>query len=297
MIFWEKLHKEENNIGLTFSQSKYRCEQIITTKINEIPMSSVQLKTDYFVERIMDNQNNMAFYFRVDDNISTMFPAQYSKAMDMVNELEAIKCNVTLSVNPKSGEIERILDSDDVRLHWNSYKNELVNRYNFLRGNNAKEGLVKIVSTMDKLIASPDMHLEELCNKIFYMTFFGKYLIGMEDWKSPFEINFRSQLFSGVNTKIPITQEIDSESQEFVVLSRRGEIPKSMRYNKEVMMLYDKNYKPSIQYKFTEYHAVYEANIEINAKKNYLNKAYILLSEEVVNNILFSVICNIRKIE
>lgn len=297
MTFLENLHKSEVSAGLTFNQSKYRCEQVVTTKINEIPVSSVQLKTDYFIEKIMDSHNNIAFHFRIDDNISTMFPAQYSKAMDMVNELEAIKSNVILSVNPTSGEIGRVLDFDDVKSHWNSFKEELVNRYKFLRASDAREGLAKIVSSMEELLASPDLYLKELQSKIFFMTFFGKYLVGKENWESPHEINFRSQLFNGINTKIPITQEIGSESQKSVVMSRRGEIPKSIRNNREIEKLYDKNYKPSIQYKFTEYQVEYEAEMEINTEENYLNKAHIYLSEEVVNNIFFSTSCNIRKIE
>lgn len=297
MTFWENLHDMEASASLSFTPYKYRCEQVVTTKINEIPVSTVQLKTDYFVEKIMERQENMAFHFRMDDNISTMFPSQYTQAMEMMNDLEQIKCNVTVSVNPQTGDIGRVLDSSDVSSRWEKFKSELTRRYKFLRGQDARKGLKALISAMDESMSTPALHLAELRSKVFFSTFFGKYLVGEDNYESSSEMNFKSQLFDGVEFNLLTTRRIENESERLVTLSHKGEAPESMHLNKDIKKLYERIYMPDIRYKFSEYHAEYEASLDINTDINMLEKAHIYLSEEVVNNIMFTVNCDIRKIE
>lgn len=86
MSLIDRLHGHVQEGGLTQRDYKYRCVQTITTKLDEIPVSTIVSKKDYSVERFMDAEGTQGFAFSVKDDIPSIFPEQYVESITLIND-------------------------------------------------------------------------------------------------------------------------------------------------------------------------------------------------------------------
>lgn len=299
MGYWEELkEKIKGKEYVEFQQVRYRNEQIVAMKINGMPVSTNRLKTDYTVEKVYNSRHDiMQIAFNIDDNIVSVFPTQYQAGMDMVVDLEKIKCKAVINVDINTGHIGEIVNHKEVVEAWEDYKEHFRDKYKFLRSSATQNAVQQFLETQDKLILDQEMMKAEMNSKMFYMLVFDHYLVGKQEYNEPYAITFPSQLFKGISFPMTMTPKIHQESPNKVVYDRNGSVDEHATSSSDIVQFYDEQFKPTIQYKFTQYRASFNIRETVNEAERHIENAEVRLIEEVVNNIDLTILCKLRKIE
>lgn len=299
MSYWEELkEKIKGKEYVEFQQVRYRNEQIVAMKINGMPVSTNRLKTDYTVEKVYNSRHDiMQLAFNIDDNIVSVFPTQYQAGMDMVVDLEKIKCKAVINVDMNTGYIGEIVNHKEVVEVWEDYKEHFRDKYKFLRSSATQNAVQQFLETQDKLILDQEMMKAEMNSKMFYMLVFDHYLVGKQEYNEPYAITFPSQLFKGISFPMTMTPKIHQESPNKVVYDRNGSVDEHVTSSSDIVRFYDEQFKPTIQYKFTQYRASFNIRETVNEAERHIENAEVRLIEEVVNNIDLTILCKLRKIE
>lgn len=299
MGYWEELkEKIKGKEYVEFQQVRYRNEQTVTMKINGMPVSTNRLKTDYTVEKVYNSRHDiMQLAFNIDDNIVSVFPTQYQAGMDMVVDLEKIKCKAVINVDMNTGYIGEIVNHKEVVEVWEDYKEHFRDKYKFLRSSATQNAVQQFLETQDKLILDQEMMKAEMNSKMFYMLVFDHYLVGKQEYNEPYAITFPSQLFKGISFPMTMTPKIHQESPNKVVYDRNGSVDEHVTSSSDIVRFYDEQFKPTIQYKFTQYRPSFNIRETVNEAERHIENAEVRLIEEVVNNVDLTILCKLRKIE
>lgn len=299
MGYWEELkEKIKEKEYVEFQQVRYRNEQTVTMKINGMPVSTNRLKTDYTVEKVYNSRHDiMQLAFNIDDNIVSVFPTQYQAGMDMVVDLEKIKCKAVINVDMNTGHIGEIVNHKEVVEAWEDYKEHFRDKYKFLRSNATQNAVQQFLETQDKLILDQEMMKAEMNSKMFYMLVFDHYLVEKQEYNEPYAITFPSQLFKGISFPMTMTPKIHQESPNKVVYDRNGSVDEHVTSSSDIVRFYDEQFKPTIQYKFTQYRPSFNIRETVNEAERHIENAEVRLIEEVVNNVDLTILCKLRKIE
>lgn len=273
--------------------NRYRTEQNVSIKLNQIPVNHTQVKIDYTITE----QSPLCYAIHADDYIAKISPDPYQELLNIVNQIEQIKCNVKVLIDQNTGKISRIINHNDVFLNWQNYRNELLAQYNFIRSEEVNNNLNTFVALFDEQFRSEQQLIEGLEKQLFFNTFFDQYLVGNKTtFEKPSAINFYSLLFEGVSTPLQVTEKIIKESPEIVVLQKSGQpIVESINLS-EIERQYNEKYQPAIDYHFSSYDAQYDAQLVLNTQHNRLEHAEIKMQEFVKNNVELEVICKVRRI-
>lgn len=299
MCYWEELkEKIRGKEYVEFQQVRYRIEQTVAMKVNGMPVSTNRLKTDYTVEKVYNSRHNiMQLAFKIDDNIASVFPTQYQAGMDMVVDLEKIKCKAVINVDMNTGHIDEIVNHKEVIGAWEDYKEHFMDKYKFLRSRTTQNAVQQFLEIQDKLILDQEMMKAEMNSKMFYMLVFDHYLVGKQEYNEPYAITFPSQLFKGISFPMTMTPKIYQESPNVVVYDRIGSVDGQVASSSDIIRFYDEQFKPTVQYKFTQYRPSFNIRETVNEAERYIEKAEVRLIEEVVNNVDLTILCKLRKIE
>ncbi len=299
MTYWEELKKKiKGKQYVEYQRIRYRNEQTVAMKINGMLISTNRLKTDYTVEKVYNTHHNiMQIAFKIDDNIASVSPEQYQAGMNMVVDLEKIKCQAVINVDMDTGHIGEIVNHEEIVLAWEDYKDYFRDKYKFLRSRETRDSINKFLETQDKLILDQEMMKAEMKSKMFYMLIFDYYLVGKQKQNAPDIITFPSQLFKGISFPMTITPRTYKDSSDKIMYDRIGSIDEYIATLPEIVKFYNEQYKPTIQYKFNQYRPIFNISETVNEEKRYIEKAEVRLIEEVVNNIDLTILCKLRKIE
>lgn len=273
---------------------RYRVEQEISIKLNRIPINNTTVKTDYTVKH--NNGEPLFYSVHVDDHISKISPDVHQSLLDVVKEIDIIKSNVVLLINADTGKPETLKNHQMIINEWNNFKDNFLKKNEFIRAKEVKQRLLDFVSVFDEQIFSHDQLIASLDNQIFFNTFFDYFLVHTQKFESDLTMNYHSQLFKDIVIPLPVNQKILRETPESVVIRKIG-IPQGDINTDEIKNQYDEKYRPAIDYQFSEYQINYDAQIEFNTAKKYIEYVDIRMNENVKNNIAMDISCRIRRIQ
>lgn len=274
--------------------NRYRTEQNVSIKLNRIPITHTESKIDY---TITQNKHKSPFCYRIqiDDFIAKISPDAHQELLDIISGIEAIKSNVELLIDPLTGKISHIENHTDIYLAWQQYKKSFLERYEFVRANEARKNIAAFAAAYEEQIKSVPQLISGLENQLFFNTYFDNYLIGNTNFETIRVLNFRSQLFENIITPMQITEKIVKESPDIVVVHKTG-APTGMIDNAEIERQYNEKYQPVIDYHFSKYEAEFDAQLAINTQQNCLEYAEIRMNEFVKNNVELAIVCQVRRI-
>lgn len=297
--YWETVCEhcsEKGNVRLT--TKKYRCEQTIITKLNDIPACTITIKSDYQMEWARNiNRPAMNTYCKLIEQFVSVYPPSYQQPLEMIVDLEKLKCESVFDIDMETGKIAVIVNHDEVVSKWNDYKVELLNKYSFLRSTDTKESVNAFIESVEKVITNEELLKAEFYGKMIFMLLFDGYLVGKPNYTAPYNIDFSSQLFQGVKFPMTLTPHIQKESPEAVIYDLRSSIPDSVKHLEDVRKEYDNRFKPAVQYSFSEYNAQFYSHVLLNEEENYIQEAECHIIEEVLNNVSLTIQCSIRTID
>ena len=283
--------------NLTFSQeAKYRCEQTVVTKLNGVIQNHADTKREFLVLK-QSTDRGVFVKTKLTDNIIRIYPEALTEALQLINEIDKIKCDTLLQTNAKTGRIERILNKSEIVLAWESHKQYLKNKYSFLRAEKNKENLDNFIGIAEDQILNEQKLINDLNTKLFFDLFFDKYLVTNQGLFEAYSRRFYSQLFEGVSLNLNFKQNIMSESENGVAVSKVGELEKDS-YNKNFLEnAYDQKFKPIVHYKFSEFNFSYREKCFLNTKEQWIENAEVTIKEEVKNNVQILIDYKLKKIE
>lgn len=199
MGYWEdvQLHAEKGDVKMLETR-KYRCEQTVVTRFNEMPVSTVETKTDYTLQGAVDMEGRQAFLLTIGENHLSIFPEQFSSAFEMVEDLENIKSNVAFAIDPANGYMMRILNHSEIVDNWNKYKKEMTPKYDFVTDSDTRKSMEEFISIVDRGIQNHDTLLKEYEMKLPHSILFDEYLVAPVSYSPSFDVKYSSPLFENM---------------------------------------------------------------------------------------------------
>ncbi|MFC6269823.1 hypothetical protein [Frigoriflavimonas asaccharolytica] len=277
--------------------TKYRCEQTVVTKLNGIPTNTATTKREFQLKKII-KEDNLFIEIKILDNIIEMNPAQYQEAINLVSELDNIKCDgIILKVNNITGGIKKVNNHQEIIEKWKNHRNLLESKYGFIRDAKSKESIGKFIDTAGKQIENEKALIDDLKMKMFFEVIFNKYLVNATDKMDEYSRNVYSQLFEGEIVELKIKQDLLRESEDQILVRKVSSINEATKSSANLEEKYDEKFKPILKYKFSEYNASYRERVVYNDKINLPEEGEVTMIEEVKNNIQLLVNYNFRKIE
>lgn len=276
---------------------RYRCEQNIITKINGIPTTTAKTKRDFLIKKkIIDK--NLFVQVSIEDNIIVVTPNQYQEAINLVAQLDYIKCDaIIVKVNTTTGEIQHIVNHTDIIDKWKTYKLQLESSYSTIENKEAVEALKEFISMVNKQITIETHLIDDLKTKMFFDVYFNKHLVDSSEKLQPYQRTFSSQLFKNINVDLQIRQDLLNDNEEEIQVRKVSEMTKGIEKLPKIIESYDKTYKPMIEYKFSEYKASFRERAIYNKQAYFLKESEITILEEVKNNIQLLVHYTLKKID
>jgi hypothetical protein len=272
--------------------TKYRVEQEIAIKFNDIPVNSTQVKTDYSITHAENEP--LLYSVHVDDYISKISPDAHQPLLDIVKEIDRLKSNVDVWIHPSTGKPVKIKNHHQIITEWQTYKKEFLKKNEFIRAEEVKQQLINFVSAFDEQICSHEQLVFNLDAQIFFTTFFDRFLVRTQNFERDVLMDFNSQLFTNVVTPLTVTQKIVQESPDSVVVRKTGK-PTDFIDVDEIERQYNQKYKPSLDYQFSTYSVEYDSQVEFNTIGKYLEYADIRMRERVESNVELDISCRIRR--
>ncbi|WP_018921268.1 hypothetical protein [Segatella oris] len=239
------------------------------------------------MQGIEDTTGHKAYRVKIDENIISMFPEQFSEAAKMMGDLEAVKSDVV-----------RILNHEEVLSRWEDYKQGMREKYEFLQDKQIRDNMEGFLNIVGKQIANESALLAELQLKLPFLLLFDKHLVSSDISASTEQQEFSSPLFDHITFPLELRQEIVKETPTEILFTRHNvatEIPKDVL--KRIEEIYNQKYKPTVGYSFSTYNVDYGIRFQTDREGVFLREAQGSITEEVVNNTRLAISFTLRKIQ
>ena len=272
----------------------YRTDFTVGTKLEGVMVDNSTYKSQYDV-KFAENRKYASVI--LSENHVSSSPEIIQKGMELLAEVDKIKCNATFLISPKTGAINRILNYSDIIKNWETFKINFNNIPQTKAFAKKQDDIKSFFHTVESLI-KPEVNLiKDYDTKMFYPVFFTPFLVGFGDFKEHYVRILFSVLFDNEAIKFNFNSTIIEENDAFIKVRRVSEIiPNS--YNLErITKLYNERIKPIVQYDFSEYNYSYRETLTWDKEKNILKDSHVTILEEVKNNIQIVMDFNLKMID
>jgi len=131
---------------------------------------------------------------------------------------------------------------------------------------------------------------KNLFNHIFFRAFRGDKL-------ENYQIKQFSQLFPNIDLITDVVKSVVSDNNDHVTYRLVGTLNKKNLSDDTLKDMYDKIYKPTIKYSYTEFDFIYRITYTIDKKNNFLTEGKASLAEKIKNNFEVITEYNIKQVE
>lgn len=97
----------------------YRTEFVVGTKLENVLVDNSTYKSQFTV-KIEDKRNYV--YVSLDENHVTSSPQLVQKGMELIADVDRIKCNSVFQISPENGKILKILNYQEILNNWKQFK-------------------------------------------------------------------------------------------------------------------------------------------------------------------------------
>lgn len=230
------------------------------------------------------------------DDIPSIFPEQYVESITLINELENMKVNAIIGIDPDTGLITKVLNHNEITALWDEEKKQLTDKYNFLKGTAGSNALNNLIKLEDKIIYQYDKFMESLIANPFYSIFFGQHLVSDQLRVGNDIIHYASRLFPDNKFSLEIQRKSEVQEDGTLLWECSGKNTPDSHFDETIRKAYDEKIKPLIQYSFTQYNINFTQQSWINQAERCLQKGSLSVIEEVTDNVTLSVDLQIRRL-
>lgn len=281
-----KIENYNQNEHSTFEQkTRYRCEQINTTKINGILAHFMQQNFQYVVKY---DKKIEVYHVQLEDYIFETNPTYLTPSFNFISKTEFIKHNVLFNIFLDSGRLFEILNKQKILDDWEKFKKNKLYEDDFilqLSKTNTKsvEELIKMGDTQFSL----DYKLteEEYRRNLFYFIMFDKFLVEDIDNITIESFDFMSTILPPVIIPLEFRYDKISEKNNILKFRKVGEAKLDDQLISEITQKYDEIHKPNIKFNFTEYKLTFRVRGEFNKITREMETADLFIIEQIADNI------------
>ncbi|WP_455970674.1 hypothetical protein [Bacteroides congonensis] len=302
---WEERKREieEKNKKNELDENcyRYRCHQTVLNRIDGTITSNADTKRELEVKVLREGNNTIVNTQIVESNIDIR-PENMRAALQLINEVDIIKCNAHLILDPETGKIARTLNLSEIKKNWEEYKKGLYHKLHATIRTKREdlEHLDNFVHLIDNNFATQESFIADLTSKLFFDVFFDKYLVGKKVENEIVGRTFYSMLFNQMPIKVAISQTaaIDKDSKLFTISNYiTNENQRRKDYDANfVRKMYEQYYQPIVKYDFTYYNLNFDSKIVIGTD-NLPDEINVNLVEEIENNVEILVVYKIRRLK
>lgn len=286
-------HSSINNIRIN-KNYMYRTEMTVGTILEGIMVDNSTYKSQY---RVGLSNNNLQSSVVLEESHVTSSPKALQAGMELLAEVDEIKCNSIFKVNSQTGKIENIINYKEIISNWDKFKNGLSSRNTILKLSQNQKDIVDFVKGVEALIKPENNLIQDYYSKMFYEVFFTEHLVGEKDFTRSYYKAFYSTLFNNEEITLNFTASLIEENDDVLKVRRVSELDASNLNMNKIVALYDERYKPMVKYNFSEYNYSYRETLIWNKKDDILQESHITVIEEVKNNIQLLIDFKLKKVE
>lgn len=291
--------KEENKY-LSNNTVIYRCNQTILNRIDGFIVSHAETKREIKIEIPYINNTNVKA--EMTESIVNICPENMNAPLQIINEIDFIKCDVCLMLDHETGKISRVTNLDDIKCKWEQHKQKLYSKINSICSNNVieRKHFAQFINLIDGNFKNQETFILDLTSKIFFDVFFDKYLLGKKIENKIYNKTFYSYLFDTLPITIQLSQSITTD-KETGFCQINNYITKDDQSRKDVDMnrireIYKQRYQPTIKYSFTKYNYNFNTKVILD-NDNLPTIIEVSIVEEIENNIELVVVYKIHKLK
>lgn len=272
----------------------YRTEMIVGTVLEQVMVDNSTCKSQYKVG--LDQNNTLAGVQLQEVHVQSS-PQIMQAGMELIAEIDKIKCNSVFRLNADSGKIEKIINYKAIMKEWDHYKDGLESRKTVLKMSQNKKDIDDFIAGVETIIKPEKNLIEDYYNKMFYELFFTKHLLGNTDFLQEYSRTYYSTLFDKEEVILKFTSTVLEETDEILKIRRVSEMDYPSLNMGRIVELYDERIKPMVQFNFSEYNFSYRETLVWNKKESVLQESRVTVIEEVKNNIQLLIDFNLKRIE
>ncbi|MBL1223108.1 LysM peptidoglycan-binding domain-containing protein [Chryseobacterium sp. L7] len=292
--FKDVLHKNQNVKDLNFNlKSRYRCEQLNITRVNnEVITMSASTYLEFLVQKV---DYSAIFNISMTDFTFSVDPAVFNKGFEFSHKFEKIKSPITVEIS-KYGTVDRVYNRDDIEQRWIKFRDfELVNDDMFKQlSSQAPTQAKDVVDTGNKEFLKEDNFARMVDKNLFYHIFFRAFQGGnLENYT----IDQFSQIFPNINLSTDVVKSVVNEDENSATYRLVGTLNRSNLSEEILTDMYDKIYKPTLKYSYSEFDFVYRITYTINKKNNFITEGKASIAEKVKNNFEIITEYKIKQVE
>ena len=288
----------DNDGRISFKEggAKYRCEQFTITRMNGVIQNHADTKREFHIKKYKLNDQYIVDVKLV-DNVITTNQANLTDALNLLCEIDSIKCNAALKINEDTGKIVSIANMNEVLSRWSDYRQEFLHRYSFVKDENIKKSIENFVAVADSNFKNEKALITDFKTKPFFEVFFDEYLVHKDFSLLPYTLNYFSQLFEQVQLVVGMQQKIERQTPDTIQIQRTSALNRGSLDLKRMEEIYDLKFKPEIGYKFSTFDFKQNSTILINTADQLIDAAEVTIEESVKNNVELIVTYKLRRIE
>ncbi len=280
---------------------KYRCEQKVLNRIDGMITSHSDTRREIILS-FDSNMQSHSFKAEVTESFASMNPANMMPALELIDKIDCIKCGAEVLIDPTNGNIDKVVNFDEIKKNWDEYKTKMFFTINSTLGMGTTESkqVENFTDIIDNQFKDESTFRKDLSGKLFFDVFFDKYLVkdGLDDCK--YNQTFHSFLFDQTPIEMTITQELSTDKETGLQKISRYISAEDQRMKKlaihHIMNIYKERYQPIAKYNFTQYN--YEFYHDILLSDDGLpEEIEVNIIEEVQNNVEILVTYKIRRLK
>lgn len=272
----------------------YRTEMIVGTVLEQVMVDNSTCKSQY---KVGLNENNTLASVLLQETHVKSSPQMMQAGMELIAEIDKIKCNSVFRIDPDTGKIKTIINYKAILDHWNQYKSGLESRKTVLKMSQNRKDIDDFIAGVEAILIPEKSLIEDYYNKMFYELFFTKHLFGNTDFLQEYSRTYYSTLFDKEEIQLKFTPTILEETDDILKIRRVSEMDYPSLNMEKIINLYNERIKPMVQFNFSEYNFSYRETLIWNKKDNVLQESHVTVIEEVKNNIQLLIDFNLKRFE
>ncbi len=278
------------------SHARYRCEQSVMTYVGDIMMNHADTKREFFVNKYQENGESLVKVELIENIIET-YPEQMNEAVELMSDIDLIACNLLTDLDFRSGKIKNIKNHNEVLEKWKIHKNNLTEKYSYLRNPTSSNDLKNFINIYDDIFKHQEKLISWVNTKMFFDLFFDKYLVSNKGLFDPFTRTAYSQLFEGLPVQLNFRQDIIGETPQTINLRKVSEMQDGGYDIESFKKIYTEKFLPLVKYKFSEFKLSCRENSTYDLVDRWITKSDVTIIEEIKNNVKIMITYKLTKIE
>lgn len=272
----------------------YRTEMTVGTVLEGIMVDNSTCKSQY---RVGLAKNNSIASVLLEENHVTSSPQLMQAGMELIAEIDKIKCNSIFNLDVVTGKISKVVNYKEILKNWNNYKRSLENRKTVLKLSKNQDDIDQFIKIVEEILKPEEKLIEDYYNKMFYELFFTEHLQGNKDFVKTYSKTYYSTFFDKEPVILHFTPTILEDNDEILKVRRVSAMDYPSLNMQNIVKLYDERIKPMVQFSFSEYNFSYRETFIWNKKENLLQDSHVTVIEEVKNNIQLLIDFKLKRFE